>query len=103
MWRLRDARVYALGVLPGDQPEYLLKTNLTPEQVRESFATPETVPFWELPTYINIAEHAGWPPQAIDCSSRSFWRGHFCWPPWFSLPPPSVYGSSALAGSKKWF
>jgi lipopolysaccharide export system permease protein len=59
VWRLRDARVYELAVLPVDQREYLLKTNLTPEQVRESFATPETVPFWELPQYIQIAEHAG--------------------------------------------
>ena len=39
-----------LGNRPVEQPDYLLKTNLTPEQVRESFATPETVPFWELPT-----------------------------------------------------
>ena len=38
---------------------YQLKTSLTPEQVRESFATPEIVPFWELPKYITIAEHAG--------------------------------------------
>ena len=59
VWRLRDARVYEAGVLPVSQSQYLLKTSLTPEQVRESFATPETVPFWELPTYIQIAEHAG--------------------------------------------
>jgi lipopolysaccharide export system permease protein len=59
VWRLRDARIYTLGVLPVDQAEYRLKTSLTPEQVRESFATPETVPFWELPQYIQIAEHAG--------------------------------------------
>src|SRR5207344_499172 len=59
MWVLRDARIYALGVLPATQAEYRLKTSLTPEQVRESFATPETVPFWELPQYIKIAEHAG--------------------------------------------
>ncbi len=59
VWRLRNARVYSVGVLPANQAEYLLKTSLTPEQVRESFATPETVPFWELPTYIKIAEHAG--------------------------------------------
>lgn len=58
-WRLRDARIYALGMLPVDHAEYRLKTSLTPEQVRESFATPETVPFWELPQYIQIAEHAG--------------------------------------------
>jgi len=59
LWRLRDARIYTLGVLPSIQPEVLLKTSLTPEQVRESFATPETVPFWDLPQYIQTAEHAG--------------------------------------------
>jgi len=59
VWVLQDARIYRLDAAPVDQPEYRLKTSLTPEQVRESFATPETVPFWELPLYIKIAEHAG--------------------------------------------
>lgn len=59
VWRLLDARIYEPGILPADRASYPLKTNLTPEQVRESFATPETVPFWELPLYIKIAEHAG--------------------------------------------
>lgn len=59
VWRLVDARVYEPRALPQDLPEFRLKTNLTPEQVRERFATPETVPFWELPLYIKIAEHAG--------------------------------------------
>ena len=59
VWVLRDARVYALASLAGEAAEFYLKTSLTPEQVRESFATPETVPFWELPQYIQIAEHAG--------------------------------------------
>jgi lipopolysaccharide export system permease protein len=59
MWVLQDVRMLSMGAKPVDQPEYRLKTDLTPEQVRESFATPETVPFWELPAYITIAEHAG--------------------------------------------
>jgi lipopolysaccharide export system permease protein len=59
VWQLLDARIYAMATLPLDQPMFLLKTSLTPEQARESFATPETVPFWDLPTYITIAEHAG--------------------------------------------
>lgn len=59
VWRLTDARIYESGLLPADHAEYPLKTNLTQEQVRESFATPETVPFWELPSYITIAENAG--------------------------------------------
>lgn len=59
VWELQDARVNELGVLPVYFPTYRLKTSLTPEQVRESFATPETVPFWELPLYIKIADNAG--------------------------------------------
>jgi lipopolysaccharide export system permease protein len=59
VWRLGDARVNKPGVLPVDHAIYPLKTSLTPEQARESFATPETVPFWELPAYITIADHAG--------------------------------------------
>ena len=34
-------------------------TNLTTEQVRETFSTPETVPFWQLPYFIDMAERAG--------------------------------------------
>src|SRR4029078_720894 len=58
-WVLRDTRISVLGTVPTNEPDYRLKTSLTPEQVRESFATPETVPFWDLPVYIQIAEHAG--------------------------------------------
>ena len=41
------------------EDSYRLATNLTLAQVRESFATPETVPFWQLPTYIDMADRAG--------------------------------------------
>ncbi len=59
LWRLLDARVHEPRMLPVNHREFSLKTNLTQEQVRERFATPETVPFWELPLYIKIAENAG--------------------------------------------
>src|SRR5580704_5212835 len=58
-WQLQDARIYASGKAPNLEETYRLGTNLTPEQVRESFATPETVPFWQLPTYIDMADRAG--------------------------------------------
>jgi lipopolysaccharide export system permease protein len=58
-WRLEDARVYEAGKPLVIEDAYQLNTNLTLEQVRESFATPETVPFWQLPTYIEMAERAG--------------------------------------------
>jgi lipopolysaccharide export system permease protein len=58
-WRLEEARVYTVGAPPRDQKSHLVRTNLTREQVRESFATPESVPFWLLPSYILHAENAG--------------------------------------------
>jgi lipopolysaccharide export system permease protein len=58
-WRLRDARVYSTDQPPVERDTYLLPTNLTPTQVRETFSTPETVPFWELPYFIDLAERAG--------------------------------------------
>jgi lipopolysaccharide export system permease protein len=58
-WRLEDVRIYASGSPLDIEDTYQLATNLTLEQVRESFATPETVPFWQLPTYIDMADRAG--------------------------------------------
>jgi lipopolysaccharide export system permease protein len=58
-WQLEDARIYAAGKTPDLLQTYPLPTNLTLEQVRESFATPETVPFWQLPSYIELADRAG--------------------------------------------
>jgi lipopolysaccharide export system permease protein len=58
-WELREARVYAPNVLPQDFETYSLPTKLTREQVAESFAAPDTVGFWHLPTYIRYAEDSG--------------------------------------------
>ena len=58
-WQLRKARVYAPNVLPQDFETYSLATKLTREQVAESFAAPDTVGFWHLPTYIRYAEDFG--------------------------------------------
>jgi lipopolysaccharide export system permease protein len=58
-WLLRDARLYPVGQPPAEQENYSLKTHLTPAQVGETFSTPETVPFWQLPKYIEMAGNAG--------------------------------------------
>jgi lipopolysaccharide export system permease protein len=58
-WRLEDVRFYASGAAPTEVGTFRLPTSLTPVQVGESLATPETVPFWELPFHIDLAEAAG--------------------------------------------
>ena len=58
-WRLEDARIHANGVASVDRDILRIKTTLTRAQVGESFATPETVPFWQLSKHIELAENAG--------------------------------------------
>jgi lipopolysaccharide export system permease protein len=58
-WELRDARVYPGNAPPSVHETYALKTNISREQARENFATPETLTIWELPEYIRLAENAG--------------------------------------------
>jgi lipopolysaccharide export system permease protein len=58
-WQLTQARVYAPNAPPASFESYMLPTKLTREQVAESFAAPDTVGFWHLPTYIRFAEDSG--------------------------------------------
>ena len=58
-WRFKSARRYALDAPPVDQDNFFLTTTLTPAQVRNSFSTPETVSFWQLPGYIRSSESSG--------------------------------------------
>lgn len=39
--------------------EYVIPTKLKVEQIQDSFASPETMPFWTLPSFIDALEEAG--------------------------------------------
>jgi lipopolysaccharide export system permease protein len=58
-WLFKSVRRYSLDAPPIDQDRYVLPTTLTPAQVRNSFSTPETVSFWQLPGYIRSSESSG--------------------------------------------
>jgi lipopolysaccharide export system permease protein len=58
-WLFKSVRRYALDAPPIDQDTYILPTSLTQAQVRNSFSTPETVSFWQLPSYIQSSESSG--------------------------------------------
>jgi len=60
-WSLKDAVVSAPDAEGQAHAAYLVSTNLTPEQVRESLSTGVNASFWSLPTYIALAEKAGLP------------------------------------------
>jgi lipopolysaccharide export system permease protein len=58
-WHLVDAWVSGAEGLPEHRDFYDLVTELTPAQIEESFASPDTISFWDLPRFIANAEGAG--------------------------------------------
>ncbi len=58
-WLFKSVRRYTLDGPPVEQDGFVLNTSLTLAQVRNSFSTPETVSFWQLPGYIRSSESSG--------------------------------------------
>jgi len=58
-WRLEKTWVSGPDGRPVAIPTYDLPTDLTPARIQESFASPETISFWDLPQFIAAAEDAG--------------------------------------------
>jgi lipopolysaccharide export system permease protein len=58
-WTMNDAWVSDTEGKPVFHKSYRLATTLTPEQIVESSASPDTLSFWDLPGYIRAAQAAG--------------------------------------------
>ncbi len=58
-WRLNDAWVSGTTGVPVHHRSYDLPTTLTPARIQESFASPDTLSFWDLPGFIASAQAAG--------------------------------------------
>lgn len=58
-WVLTNAWVSGADGIPKHYDRYAQKTTLTPAQIQESFAPPDTLSFWALPKFIKAAEGAG--------------------------------------------
>lgn len=58
-WTLEDARVLRAGEEPSTHTNFVLASNLSPEQVTQSFVAPDSVPFWDLPALRERTELAG--------------------------------------------
>ncbi len=60
-WVLRDVKVSAVGFGAQHYNKYLIGTYLTPEQVKNSLGSLESVSFWDYPNQIQIAKDTGLP------------------------------------------
>jgi lipopolysaccharide export system permease protein len=62
-WRVLDGTEWQPGkpLVPFEQTA--VPTNLTARKIQDSFASPETMSFWELPSFITLLESSGFPAQ----------------------------------------
>ncbi len=58
-WALKGAWVSDANGASTFHASYRLPTTLTPAQIQESFASPSTISFWDLPRFIATAQAAG--------------------------------------------
>jgi len=58
-WNLKNAWISDADGKSLHRDVYNLPTTLTPAQIQESFASPETMSFWDLPGFIATARRAG--------------------------------------------
>lgn len=63
-WEFSNAWVTAPDQPGVFEDSHSLPTDLTADKIQESFASPDTVSFWELPRFITVLEETGFSPKA---------------------------------------
>ncbi len=66
VWTLRNGSIHAAKLAPKPFDVYTIATYLTIDQIRNTLAEPESVPFWQLRNYIDTAQNAGLPAYAYE-------------------------------------
>jgi lipopolysaccharide export system permease protein len=61
-WDLLDVSILQPGAEPSHQAELLFPTDLTVRRVQESFASPNSLSFWALPSFIELLKRSGFSP-----------------------------------------
>ncbi len=61
-WDLLDVSILQPGAEPLRQAELLFPTDLTVHRVQESFASPNSLSFWALPSFIELLKRSGFSP-----------------------------------------
>ncbi|MDO9710459.1 LPS export ABC transporter permease LptG [Paracraurococcus lichenis] len=58
-WMLEDSITFLTGRAAGRPETLFFPTDLTPDRIENSFASPDTLSFWALPGFIAVLEAAG--------------------------------------------
>lgn len=58
-WLIESAVSFSSDRQPSPTQRLALPTELTPDRIQDSFASPDTLSFWALPDFIQVLENAG--------------------------------------------
>lgn len=58
-WSFKDATIFMPGAETQFYPFYNLSTDLTLADIQESFSDPDTISFWEMPSFIRTLQATG--------------------------------------------
>jgi lipopolysaccharide export system permease protein len=70
-WELRDPLLSNPDGSSHSEPVLAIPTDLTPAGIQESFASPETLSFWDLPSFVSELEAVGFSAR----EHRLYWHG----------------------------
>ena len=70
-WELSNSLVSEVDGSSRVEPTLTLATDLTPFRIQESFAAPETLSFWDLPSFVEELEVVGFSAR----EHRLYWHG----------------------------
>ena len=62
-WVVKDGVRWVAGQPPAPFSQLRVPTILTPRKIEESFASPDTMSFWDLPGFIDLLEKSGFAAQ----------------------------------------
>ncbi len=64
-WEARSVTIHGREPPAQFQEAHLIPTTLTADEIEESFAPPETLPFWRIPEFIALMEETGFPATRL--------------------------------------
>lgn len=83
-WDIKKAWITAPNKAASYAKQYRLETNLTENKILDSFASPQTMSFWDLPKFIETLEQAGFSGHR----HKLYWHS--------LLASPLLYGAMVL-------
>ena len=101
-WLLNNARVFTWSPRPALQDQMRIETDLTPQDIIDTFASLENISFWKIPEFIKTLRETGFSTKRLEVQYQSLIAKPFLFAAMVllaaavSLRPPRLGGTMML-------